>query len=115
MVISHRCTILRVVCALASKTARVRTRPVPERRSLRQVTYDSCTTYDIWFAGVTQETYGVIQDDVDAGAAQALLQSMRHACDAARMYKDEASKRVARQMQPAVSTEEDHWSLWAEL
>ncbi|KAF8893733.1 hypothetical protein CPB84DRAFT_1732264 [Gymnopilus junonius] len=58
--------IIRMVFALASKTATV-TRPlIPTRRTTRLNSPDKYTAYDIWVAGATHESFGVISE---AGAS----------------------------------------------
>ncbi|KAI0806787.1 hypothetical protein C8Q74DRAFT_1362378 [Fomes fomentarius] len=104
--------IVRMVFALASEESAVRIPPAADRQSSSP---SSFTAYDIWCAGLTEETFGVIQNDTERMHAQALLQAMLHQGDGAWMYTHEVGKSVARGMQPLVSTEKDHWCGWAEL
>ncbi|KAI0757935.1 hypothetical protein C8Q74DRAFT_1389855, partial [Fomes fomentarius] len=106
--------IIRMVFALASKQSVVKVRPAPTRKSGRAPSA-TFTAYDIWCAGVTVQTFGVIQNQVEEAQAQTVVQLMRNQGDAEQKYTDTGLKSVVQAMQPLVSTEPDYWSSWAEL
>lgn len=96
--------IVRMVFSLASKepTVTPRTGSSPARY----------TAYDIWCAGATEETFGVIQG-TEKIYTESLLEMVRDGRDAARLH-DKAARATVREMQVLASTEEDHWKSWAD-
>ncbi|KAI0758135.1 hypothetical protein C8Q74DRAFT_1303298 [Fomes fomentarius] len=102
-----------MVFVLASEESVVRTPPVAECQS-PQGPFATFTAYDIWCAGATEETFGVIQDLWEQLHAQRVLEKMRVQGNA-EMYTHPESRRALGEMQPLVSTEPDYWSSWAYL
>ncbi|KAI0758124.1 hypothetical protein C8Q74DRAFT_301245 [Fomes fomentarius] len=106
--------IVRMVFALASKQSVAKVRPASTRTSDRAPSA-TFTAYDIWCAGVTAQTFGVIQNQFEEMDAQILVQSMRNQGDAEQKYTNAGLKSAVQAMQPLVSTEREYWSSWAEL
>ena len=69
--------ILRIVFSLASKRSDVIARTPPDRRSPCLKSKDKFTTYDLWIAGVSKKSFGVISDKQSSSQYKILLDRTR--------------------------------------
>ncbi|KAI0773477.1 hypothetical protein C8Q74DRAFT_1217582 [Fomes fomentarius] len=104
--------VIRIVFALASKTSAVSVRVRAEHA--RPSKY---TAYDLWFAGVTPETFGVIQNADEGRSVGGLVVSSRDQHDVFKMYAPygdskmwEVVQDMRRSMQPLASRHMAHFT-----
>ena len=65
--------ILRIVLVLASEEPLVTAPPVGKRKSPRSKGMSNFTAYDLWIAGVSSQSFGVIPEDNDTHNQYSLL------------------------------------------
>lgn len=126
--------VLRMVFALASPISSVKvTHPEPPKRPRRSTATKQgektkkqepefeegppFTAYDIWMAGPSKDTFGVVQNEGEVMALATLLQTMRDQRDVIALHgrTNETVKQAILQMQPLTSTEEDCFINWVTL
>jgi hypothetical protein len=106
------CPVIRLVFALASKTATVTSPSIPRRRSSRTNSKDKYTAYDIWVAGTTHESFGVISKE-GASTYTRLLQRSCKVFNGYDLFEEaslEQSERVdaRREMHPGAAAKIAH-------
>lgn len=106
--------LIRIVFALASEECGVyvplRADGSSPRRKLAKADASKFTAYEIWFAGATRQTFGVIQNEGEEQSVQGLLRTVRDQRDIFKMSKygqsREEIQNTIRSMQPLVSAEQ---------
>jgi hypothetical protein len=101
------CPVIRLVFALASKTATVTSPSILKRRSSRTNSKDKYTAYDIWVAGTTHESFGVISEHGAGIYAHLLARSCNgfDLFDKASTAEQRERAYARRRMQPGAAAE----------
>jgi hypothetical protein len=116
---AHVPPILRIVLALAAEKSVVAA-PTPPSCTSSQNSKESLTTYDLWIAGVSEESFGVIPDKSTHEVYMHLLDCARDKINAygalARDRGDiEIRLNARRLMHPAASLEDQHFENYIDL
>ena len=114
--------VLRIVFALASERSGVVARTPPARRSSRLNSQDKFTAYDLWIAGISSRSFGVILDET-CEQYKLLLHRTRNIFDGYgvvgnnRVKRDEEALRtdMRRMMHAAAASEDLHYQNYINL
>ena len=114
----HLPPVVRIVFALASEISTVTAPSTPTRRSVRLNSEDDFTAYDLWIAGVSSQSFGVVPDNQTFDEYRRLLDRTRNlfsgygamAKDGGKLAEIERSRiALRRTMHAAASSEDSHY------